>query len=312
MTEDVVNLRGANGGLLAILHRPEKNESPVACVIMLSSGKAPNFSPNRLYVKAARAWAQKGVHVLRVDLSGVGDAEAENPEFHVDCHSPRDVAVAVAYAVNELGAKIILLHGHCAGARVAIKYAVSEPTIDAVVCWNVPMHTVEPISLTTGTNDSQARANVVRAIRAITEMQFLSPAWWTWVRPNAWAFSRQIAASIIRLAFNRRLSGNSHLGENRLFIDALTRYLAQKREILFIYGSAEYVALREFLREFPAVSRNLDDEQGLQILPDGNHTLAALAVEQEAISVAGDWILSRVQKIAHDINADTYRPVKTA
>ena len=312
MSEEVINLRGSNGGLLAILHRPEHRESPVACVIMLSSAQTPNFGPQRLYVKSARAWAQKGLHVLRVDLSGVGDAEAENPEVHVDCHSPQDVAIAVAYARNVLRSQIIVLHGHCSGARVAIKYAASDPIIDAVVCWNVPMHTVEPISFTIGASDSQARANVMRVIRAITEMQFLSPAWWRWVRPNAGAFSRQIAVSIARLVFNRHLSRNSQLGDNRPFIHALTRYLAQKREIILIYGSAEYVAIREFLEEFPAISRTLDGAQSIQILPDGNHTLSTLAVEQEAIRVSGDWILSRVQDKALNNSAETYRPVKTA
>jgi alpha/beta superfamily hydrolase len=107
-------------------------------VILLNAGAVGHIGPNRLYVELARTLAARGDHVLRVDLSGIGDSEprpggVENTVY--SDHALGDVAACVAWMRRE-GARTVAVAGLCSGAYHALKAAIAGQPIDTVVAIN--------------------------------------------------------------------------------------------------------------------------------------------------------------------------------
>ncbi len=106
-------------------------------VLMLNSGAVHHIGPNRLWTRLARQWAARGVTVLRMDLSGVGDSASRPgaPDNVVySAHAMQDVTDALAYLRNELGAGECHLLGLCSGGYHAFKAAVAgQPVASSTV-----------------------------------------------------------------------------------------------------------------------------------------------------------------------------------
>lgn len=106
-------------------------------VLMLNSGAVHHIGPNRLWTRLARQWAARGVTVLRIDLSGVGDSAARPgaPENVVySAHAMQDVSDALAYLRGTKGAGECHLLGLCSGGYHAFKAAVAgQPVASSTV-----------------------------------------------------------------------------------------------------------------------------------------------------------------------------------
>jgi alpha-beta hydrolase superfamily lysophospholipase len=97
-------------------------------VLMLNSGSVHQIGPNRLWVRLARRWAARGITVLRIDLSGIGDsAPREGAEENVvySAHATQDIAAALAFLRAHIGDGECHLVGLCSGAYHALKAAVA-------------------------------------------------------------------------------------------------------------------------------------------------------------------------------------------
>ena len=68
-------LLGRDGRLFGILTRPADGAAPGRpAIILASAGAVHRIGANRLYVTMARAWAERGFPVLRLDIGGIGDS----------------------------------------------------------------------------------------------------------------------------------------------------------------------------------------------------------------------------------------------
>lgn len=130
---------GASSVLVGVLSEPA-GVAPTPgrpAVLMLNSGAVHHIGPNRLWVRLARHWAVRGITVLRMDLSGVGDSDARvgAPENVVySAHAVADVADALAYLRGELRAGDCHLLGLCSGGYHAFKAAVAgQPVVSSTV-----------------------------------------------------------------------------------------------------------------------------------------------------------------------------------
>lgn len=125
--------------LFGVLTEPQGVAPPPGrpAVLMLNSGAVHHIGPNRLWTRLARQWAARGVTVLRIDLSGVGDSPARPgaPENVVySAHAMKDVADALAYLRGTLGAGECHLLGLCSGGYHAFKAAVAgQPVASSTV-----------------------------------------------------------------------------------------------------------------------------------------------------------------------------------
>lgn len=107
-------------------------------VVLLNSGAVYHIGPNRLWVTLARRWAARGIAVLRVDLSGIGESPArlggtENRVYSVEAAD--DIAAALRW-LREQGIEDCKVVGLCSGAFHALNAAVAGQAISAAIMIN--------------------------------------------------------------------------------------------------------------------------------------------------------------------------------
>lgn len=165
-------VRFADKRLAGVLTEPG-SQSDNPAVILMNIGSDHHVGPHRLYPPLARQWAALGFSVLRFDLGGIGDSEADDSIPTIDSY-PRtaldDVRAAVDYMRDERGYEQLILAGICSGAYHAIHG--SGAGIQAVIAVNPPLyhHAGEPIMPDPYYNDVVEAKRIRRSL--------LSPGKW--------------------------------------------------------------------------------------------------------------------------------------
>jgi pimeloyl-ACP methyl ester carboxylesterase len=107
-------------------------------VIMLNNGVAPQVGPARAWVDFSRRWASAGRHVVRVDLSGIGNSPVRpggRPNDSYPVCAGDDVADVVR-AFSEVEQPQFSIVGLCSGALLAYDAALVNPEISRIVSIN--------------------------------------------------------------------------------------------------------------------------------------------------------------------------------
>ncbi|HEV8673632.1 MAG TPA: alpha/beta fold hydrolase [Methylomirabilota bacterium] len=128
---EAVTLPGAGLTLRADLFIPAGGGRSA---IVLAHGASPLGRKHALYQTLARRLAGKGYWVLAPDFRGYG--ESERPAriaSAADLDYPRDLAAAIAYLGQRLGARDVAVVGHSFGADVAIALAARDPRVGTLV-----------------------------------------------------------------------------------------------------------------------------------------------------------------------------------
>jgi len=126
--------------LAATVHRAGESCDSVALLIHGETGC--RASAHRLYVKAARRLAVRGINCLRFDLRNRGDSIGPpGPIRLID--EVNDALSALEYAVNEMGAGKIVLIGISKGGAVSLISAYSTEIVRGVVAISTPFF--EPV-----------------------------------------------------------------------------------------------------------------------------------------------------------------------
>jgi pimeloyl-ACP methyl ester carboxylesterase len=123
--------------LVGIVTEPDLPADPARPAVVLSNaGLIHRIGPNRIYVKLARALAERGYTVLRFDLSGVGDSLPRPDHMPVEEFTIDDVIQAMDTLAATVGSQHFVLAGHCAGAYHSFRTAVQDARVRAVVLMN--------------------------------------------------------------------------------------------------------------------------------------------------------------------------------
>jgi uncharacterized protein len=118
--------------LYGILHRPSKPRREG--VLILAGRPALRSGRHRLFVLLARAWAEAGIPVMRIDYRGSGDSEGEMPTLE---QTHADISAAVdSFQSNMPGLQYVVLWGQCGGAADAILYASKDARVNGIVLAN--------------------------------------------------------------------------------------------------------------------------------------------------------------------------------
>lgn len=135
---------GEQQNLFGIVAEP--NERPVdgtasggVAVLMLNVGTNHRVGPNRMYVKMARAWAERGFASLRFDLAGIGDSRAADEFSETKLYSKQsvhDVRRAMDALARQRGYDRFVLMGLCSGAYVAFQTALADSRVAGQVLLN--------------------------------------------------------------------------------------------------------------------------------------------------------------------------------
>ena len=140
VSETAVSIGTGESKMFGVLSRPRVQLTAGGpAVLMLNSGSVHAIGPNRLWVRLARRWAVRGVTVLRIDVSGIGDSPPR-PGAEVNVvyspHTADDIAAALRFLRAQPGVTTCHLMGLCSGAYHAFKAAVAGQAISSVVMIN--------------------------------------------------------------------------------------------------------------------------------------------------------------------------------
>ena len=109
--------------------------------VFVGAGATPRAGPSRLWVEAARRWADVGIASVRVDLEGIGEADGADgwhggPEaLYVEAYRPQVRSVLDLAVEKGLPARFLLV-GLCSGGLWAAQTALSDDRVHAVVVLN--------------------------------------------------------------------------------------------------------------------------------------------------------------------------------
>jgi alpha-beta hydrolase superfamily lysophospholipase len=288
--EKALWIDGPSGRLFAILHSPSSQRQRDACILMLNSGQVSRAGPHRLYVRAARRWAAEGFMVLRADLAGIGDSQAENPVIHFDNHSTAEVDALIDYIQQTFRPRKIFVQGLCAGARVAIKAAASNANVAGVLAWSCPIFSGGarmPRSPDTDRKEverTRDQLTRVRLLLSIREGHFLTGAWW------AKRF-RNFGEDLRRVAWALRPHGRRRKPQRGSFLEAAHAYVDGGRSALFVFGARDRIVLSEFREQFAALRETTDTAAGFVVIPQGTHTLSSVEAQESAIELCASWLI---------------------
>ncbi|OED37072.1 hypothetical protein AB833_24855 [Chromatiales bacterium (ex Bugula neritina AB1)] len=290
--KQVHTIAGPYGNLFAI-HEPPL-ESTSVCIIMLSAGFASREGSRRLYWRASRS-LRNGSGVLRVDLGGVGDSEAETDARHFDVHRVEEVYCAIDYAKSQLGYRRVVLLGLCAGARVALKAAGNRPDVNAIIAWSMPVLTAggnfprSPLEPAVRSSSVTSKADIKRVLHFMLVLRFLHPSWW---RLRLASNTNESLFSIVknfRNAVIYKIRGEGGATEENVFVSCVKRYLEKNRNILFVYGELDATPLAEFESIFTGMATE-GSRQSYHVVGRGQHVFPTLASQKEVIGVTSRWI----------------------
>jgi pimeloyl-ACP methyl ester carboxylesterase len=150
---------GGNRRLFGILTVPPASTArpELPPIILLNAGTVHRVGSHRLYVPMARRWAALGFHVLRVDLSGIGDSPV--PEGHPENLTyPRDgledARAAMDFLAEMTTSGKFIVAGLCSGGDIAFQLGFKEPRVASAIMMNPRTFLVNDLSMV----DSYERA----------------------------------------------------------------------------------------------------------------------------------------------------------
>jgi pimeloyl-ACP methyl ester carboxylesterase len=284
-------LAAPRGDLFVIEQTPLTNIE--LCIIMLNSGMVNRCGPQRLYRNFAQEACKEGLAVIRVDLAGVGDSQADTDETHFDNHRKEDVDVIVKYARAKWPSAKIVLQGLCAGSRVSFKTAKNNPDIDGVLAWsteiftasqNMPQSPQEPEDRV---SDYDVSSTMSRLWSFLFSFKFLKLSWWRTQFPDGKGFFEEVKYTlkcVVKSLFKKEDTTPSE------FLVAADQYLQDQRKVLFLFGEHDERAHSEFRDRFASVAEGDNREQGYIIIETGTHTFSTMHSQKVLFDKSIKWL----------------------
>ena len=300
--KEVLTIPAPSGNLCAIKYDPAV--LPEVCIIMLSSGMQNRAGPQRLYWKFANRAAAQGVAVLRVDLAGVGDSEAQNTNTHFDTHRKNDVDAIISRAKTEWPQARIVLQGLCAGARVAFKSAAENSDVSGLLAWSTEIYTASqtmpqsPLEPEDRLSDTAVSEYIGKILRFVITFKFINPWWWKKEYPGGEGLKEDIKQSV--RAISRKVFRADTMEVKNEFLSAVDSYLADNRKVMFVFGEQDERPINEFKTRFSQIPEGLSSEQAFSLVTSGTHTYSSIAAQNAVIEISLNWVKEHYLEATHN------------
>ncbi|MEY2422434.1 MAG: hypothetical protein QOI95_2501 [Acidimicrobiaceae bacterium] len=173
-------------GLFGILTELDNDDRRGPTIVCLNYGTAHHIGPSRLWVELARAWAARGLRVLRLDLSGIGDSPARPGQPAQRAYQPDafDDVVDVLTHLNPADSHDGVLIGVCSGAYLSIDVAALHG-VRGVYAINANLR-FEPSDLLENSVDAKRAAPPSRSVIRRASASGLGAAIKDRIPPLAW------------------------------------------------------------------------------------------------------------------------------
>lgn len=285
--EQAIHFPSNGKRLFGILHRPAAGSARDTGIVFLNAGPQNRVGPQRIYVHAARRYAAAGFLCLRMDLSGVGEADGPFPPNELDCHQAADVPGALDVLASSGASRMVAL-GLCGGARVAVRAALVDPRVETVVCWSAPIMSGAP-------DVAEARADALSRAAARSHLRLWSRRL---LQPRRWGRyvtspdARAEAALKLRTVLGA-LAGRERRDRRHGFVEDIGALLATPRAVLFAYGERDVGPIAEFQDRFGAFVRDRRPERRYLLVAGGDHTFASKASADDVVASTLAWLDER-------------------
>lgn len=123
--------------LAAIYHTPDQTEAAATPLLVICHGFiGSKTGVNRLFVKAAREFANDGYRVLRFDYGGCGESEGDYGAGGFDrLLEETQHVLDFAFGLDGVDPKQVFLLGHSLGGAVALLSAIRDPRVRKLIMW---------------------------------------------------------------------------------------------------------------------------------------------------------------------------------
>jgi pimeloyl-ACP methyl ester carboxylesterase len=268
-------------------HQPEQHRRN-ECIVFLNAGLQNRAGPQRLYVQAARRFAEEGFLCVRVDLPGVGDSSGQLSASHFDTYNPEDVTAILDFIESELGPSSFHLLGLCAGARVATK-ATGDNRVVGMIAYGLPILSCppdmpkSPEAISAEMSEVVARKRIRRQIGNI-------------FRPGVWKrffYSGGTIGEAVRKLVNsaKHVASSNADHERGPFLRTFKTFMDSAKPGLFVYGELDRMPLVELIDMHPELPASSKDHRKLITIANAGHTLSTVAAREEAIQSTLNWIM---------------------
>jgi alpha/beta superfamily hydrolase len=123
--------------LCAVVCAPESGGADIG-VVLLTGSNYTRTHRNRMWVKAAREFADAGVPSIRLDYHGVGDSTGSGAVFNLEAPFYEDALAAADFLIRSTGVSKLAFVATCFGGRTAMGAAARHPK--ATIATVFPAH----------------------------------------------------------------------------------------------------------------------------------------------------------------------------
>jgi alpha-beta hydrolase superfamily lysophospholipase len=288
----------SEGLLFGIVTEPQQGE-PRRAAILLNSGADQHIGANRMHVSLARHWSGRGIVVLRIDLSGIGDSSTRPGQTDDDVFpiaALEDIQSAVSYIRSRYGARDITLAGLCSGAYHALRAAAAGTPVDRILM-------VNPQNYFWKQGTSLRALQLAEMVRnpGVYRRQIFSSSAWRRVftgRVNVWRIP-MIYIGRLRLSVESKLRDLARHLHIRLPHDLgsdLVEIVARGIRVVFVFSPGEPgVDLLKI--EGGSSVRRLGEHCRVYITDSGDHIFSQLAPRGAMEKILSDELFARTDSI---------------
>lgn len=259
--------------LRGVLSAPDRAK---AAVVFVHGWSGYRCGPHRMFVNAARRFAENGIASLRFDLRGRGDSEGDASAADLD-GMIADLLAAARFARAEAGADRVYPLGICSGGNVVLGAASVDKSFDGLILWSTPLFAPQ-------------KPKTDRARRsAFFLVEYAKKA----LRRETWAKLLRGAVDfrgVLRTIRGRRKPAGRNPKDS--VRDVMAELAGYHGPALFIYGSRDDEAIGA-----PEYYARFCDEHGIaaafHTVDGANHSYYSVPWENEVIERTADWLAGR-------------------